>query len=446
MKMEDNMIKKLILIVLIVIIAGFLSHATESEKAAKDFVDLLVQEKFEDAAMRFDATMTKMLPTKRLQQIWKDLLAQMGAFQQQQSVRTEKLGPYTVVLVTCKFANVLLDVKVVYNKDQQVAGLYFAPATPPANGAASYVNKDTFTEKETTVGAKNWPLPGTLSVPKGKGPFPALILVHGSGPNDRDESIGPNKPFRDLAWGLASRGIAVLRYEKRTRHHWEKLTPIAKNVTVYEETIEDAIAAVPVLKKNPLIDNKKIFLLGHSLGGMLIPRIAEQDKKKELAGFIVLAGTTRALEDVILEQYNYLFSLDNIFTGEEQETLKKTKKQVAAVKSKTLSKETNAETLPLGVPAAYWLDLRGYRPAIRAKVIKRPMLILHGDRDYQVTIDDYNGWKAALSSHKNVSFELFPNLNHLFMKGVGKSKPDEYQVAGHVEQEVIEAIAKWLKN
>src|SRR5437868_1155092 len=94
-------------------------------------------------------------------------------------------------------------------------------STPPQGGTdrakATFVpvNRDTFDEREVTVGKGEWELPGTLGLPKGSGPFPAVVLVQGSGPQDRDETMGVNKPFQDIAWGLASNGIAVLRYDKR---------------------------------------------------------------------------------------------------------------------------------------------------------------------------------------------------------------------------------------
>ncbi len=159
-------------------------------------------------------------------------------------------------------------------------------------------------------------------MPVGQGLFPAVVLVHGSGPQDRDETIGPNKPFRDLAWGLATYGIAVLRYEKRTRVYGQKLQQDKKlltSFTVYEETVDDAVSAVALLSQTPGIRPDRIFVLGHSQGGMTIPRVAQKDK--QAAGFIIMAGLTRPLEDAILKQNRYLLSISglsgemNIFTG-----------------------------------------------------------------------------------------------------------------------------------
>src|SRR6185369_2655738 len=139
-----------------------------------------------------------------------------GAFTRQVGTRTEKQGQYDIVYVTCEFERASIDAKVVFSQSGQISGLFFAPAangtpapSPSAGNLADYVNPSAFTEQDVTVGSGEWALPGTLSMPVGDGPFPAVVLVHGSGPNDRDETIGANKPFRDLAGGLASQGIAV---------------------------------------------------------------------------------------------------------------------------------------------------------------------------------------------------------------------------------------------
>src|SRR5205085_5456531 len=164
--------------------------------------------------------------------------------------------------------------------------------------APSYVNPESFTEKQVKVGKGEWELPATLTIPKGDGPFPALVLVHGSGPHDRDETIGPNKPFRDLAEGLASRGVAVLRYDKRSL-----VSPLGIR-TVNEEVVEDAKAAIELLSAEPRIDRRRIIVLGHSLGGTLAPRIAAEDPRT--AGIVILAGAARPFEDLLVEQLRYL--------------------------------------------------------------------------------------------------------------------------------------------
>jgi len=420
------------------------AEANEIVTLAKQAVELLKNEDFSGLFISFDSTMKNALPQDKLQDTWKSLIGQVGAFKKQVDIRTEKVRDYDVATVSCEFEKAMLDIRIAFNKDRQVSGLFFLPSKRQATEykAPSYINLDSFGEKEVTVGSTEWALPGTLALPKGNGSFPAVVLIHGSGPQDRDETIGPNKPFRDLAWGLASCGVAVLRFDKRTVVHRQKLLAMKDSVTVKEEVIEDALAAVSFLRNFPEINPKKIFLLGHSLGGMLIPRIGKLDSK--IAGFIIMAGTTRPLEDVTLEQFDYIFSLDGQISDDEKSQLEELKAQMARVKDPNLSKSFSSETLPLGLPASYWLDLRNYNPAEAARELKQQILILQGGRDYQVTAVDFDNWKKALSSRKNVTFKFYEKLNHLFAEGEGKITPAEYLSPGHVSEAVINDIAYWI--
>ena len=410
--------------------------------AARAFVDLLVKKDFTAAVATFDDTMKTAMPEAKLEETWNSVLAQVGAFKQATKTRTEKRGAYTIVFVTSDFQNSTLDIRVVFDQSKHIAGLFFAPATNAEYAPPTYVKTDSFREKEVTIGTNEWALPGTLTTPVGNGPFPAVVLIHGSGPNDRDETLGPNKPFKDLAWGLASKGVAVLRYEKRTKQHPSKLASIPK-FTVKDEVIDDALAAVELLRKTEGIDAKRVFVLGHSLGGMLVPRIGRLDPN--IAGLIVLAGPTRPLEDVLPEQLAYIFSIDGSVSPEEQKQLDQTKAQAATVKA-LKPDDANSRTIVFGAPFSYWLDLRGYNPREAAKEIKQSLLILQGERDYQVTMDDFKRWNESLATKSNVTFKSYPSLNHLFIAGTGRSMPSEYERAGHVDERVIEDIAAWIKK
>lgn len=433
---------------LLVLVSGGIAIAEPPEKvadkdlvsAAEQFVQQLAKGDFSAAGKEFDVTMRHALPTAKLKQTWESLLANVGALKKQLNTRTQRLGEYEAVLVTCQFEKANCDVKVVFNRSKKISGLFFLPTYQRPR----YAKPATFKERKVQVGTGEWALPGTLTMPLGDGPFPAVVLVHGSGPNDRDETIGPNKPFCDLAWGLASNGIAVLHYEKRTKWHAKKTVALNDSFTVKEGTIDDALAAVLLLSNTEKVAPSKIFLLGHSLGGMLVPRIAARDDK--IAGFIVLAGTGRPLEDILHGQLEYIFSLDGNISESEETTLRKWKSKVARVKDPGLSPNTPSAELPFGTPAKYWLDLRGYHAPQMARDMKRPILILQGGRDYQVTMEDFQCWKNALSLHKNVRFELYPRLNHLFVEGDQKSTPTEYQIPGHVAEAVVADIATWIKQ
>jgi hypothetical protein len=291
-----------------------------------------------------------------------------------------------------------------------------------------------------TVGVGDWLLPGTLTMPVGEGPFPAVILVHGSGPNDRDETVEMNKPFKDLAWGLASNGIAVLRYDKRTKQYPQEVTAMLDTFTVQEEVIDDAVAAVDLLYATGKIDTGKIFVLGHSLGGMLAPRIAAADSR--IAGLVILAGAARPLEDLMLEQYEYLASLDGKVDANEEVQLDAVRQLIQKIKTLDIAP---GEAV-LGASKAYWEDLAGYSPAEIAEGLTIPMLVLQGERDYQVTMVDYQIWAEALQGRGNVTLKSYADLNHLFFTGSGKATPDEYKQPGNVALAVVQDIITWVKD
>lgn len=312
----------------------------------------------------------------------------------------------------------------------------------PASNASQYTTPEyadttTFREEEVAFVTSGITLPGTLSMPHGKGPFPAVILVHGSGPHDRDETIFANKPFRDLAWGLASKGIAVLRYDKRA-----KVAPLSyanKVFTVKEEVTDDAIEALNYLRTKPNIDAAATFVLGHSLGATLAPRIAEADGK--VSGIIVMAGTTRPFEEIISEQAAYLVTVDTSAAMQYQKTMLDS---MAAKVRRLTSKDSLDPTSVGGAPAAYFLDFRQEDAPARAARLGKPALILQGKRDYQVTGKDFSLWEKALKGRSFATLKTYESLNHIFMTGVGPSSPKEYMEANHIPHYVIEDIANWI--
>jgi dienelactone hydrolase len=416
----------------------------EQKEMAAALVDAMSKGDFAAAGKQFDATMQKALPTDKLEATWKVITSRHGAFQKRTAIRGEAGPKHDLVFVSCRFEKEPMDLKVAFDKEKHIAGFFLTATRPTEFVDAPYVNRDAYREEEVTVGKEGeWPLPGTLTLPKGEGLFPAVALVHGSGPHDRDETIGPNKPFRDLARGLASQGVAVLHYEKRTKEHGPKFVAL-KSYTLKEEVIDDARAAVSLLRVHKAIDPKRIVVAGHSLGGVAAPGIAEQEPW--LAGVILLAGNSRPLEDVILEQFTYIYSLNGDISPEDRKELRKVKTQVARVKDPALAADTPREELPLRIPGFYWLYLRTYDPVAIAVKLKMPLFVLQGERDYQVTMDDFAGWQKGLAGKKNATFKSYPALNHLYMEGKDKARPDEYEKAGHVAREVVDDIANWVKG
>jgi uncharacterized protein len=416
--------------------------AVVREGRARAFLTALGKEDYVAARKDFDEAMDKALPEDKLRDIWLATKKQYGALKTPGAIRTERKAPYDIVIVACEFGKSPIDMRIVFDGKNRITGWQIkAPTKDVPYAPPAYVHPETFVERPLTVGVADWPLPGTLTLPRGDGPFAAVVLVHGSGPHDRDETIGPNKPFRDLAWGLASKGIAVLRYEKRTKEHSLRAAR-EKGLTVKEETVDDAVAAVAALRAVKEIDPQRVFVLGHSLGAFVGPQIGARDAK--LAGLILVAGNSRPLEDIILEQLTYVIGLKGEPTEETRAYLKQVAAQVARVKDPGLAVETPAEDLPLKIPAAYWLGIRGYDPPAAAAKLAIPLFILQGERDYQVTMTDFDGWKKALADRQHVSFRSYRTLNHLFMEGKGKATPAEYEQVGHVASEVLDDLAAWI--
>jgi hypothetical protein len=281
-------------------------------------------------------------------------------------------------------------------------------------------------------------------MPKGAGPFPGVVLVHGSGPNDADETIGANKPFKDLAWGLASRGVAVVRYDKRTRQFGKELAELVPEFTVREETEDDAESAIRLMRQTPKVDANRVYLLGHSLGGLVAPRIAE--RRPELAGIVIFAGNTRSFGALLVDQLGYVFEADGTVSPEEQKQLDETAAAVAIAESANLKPGDQVTILGGTVPGAYFLDLRSYDPVAAAKRLSQRILVLQGESDYQVTMADFAGWQKGLAAQPTVRLKSFPKLNHLFMRVEGKSTPENTLAPGHVDETVVAEIALWIEN
>ncbi len=420
------------------------SGETTATRAIR-MVQLLQGREFDKLIGHFDSDMKTALPADKLVAVWESVTGQFGSFVGIASVRTQRVMQYEVAIVTGQFEKGAVGIQLAFDQKARISGLFFRPAQPAHEyEAPGYVDTSRFAEHEAQVGDGEWALPAVLSLPDGAGPFPAVVLVHGSGPQDRDEALGPNRPFRDLAWGLASRSIAVLRYDKRTLTHRDRLAAYAGRMTVDEEVIDDAAAAVARLRKMPVIDQDRIFVLGHSLGGTLIPRIGL--KAPDAAGFIIMAGMARPLEDVILDQFQYLCRLDDSVTVEEQVQLDQMAKRIARVKDPGLSEKVKPSDLPFGTPAAYWLDLRAYRPGREAQRLAKPILVLQGGRDYQVTAEDFKIWQDELAGRENVTFKYYADLNHLFAEGKGMATPAEYGEPRHVAATVIRDIADWVER
>ena len=287
-------------------------------------------------------------------------------------------------------------------------------------------------------------LPGILTVPKGDGLFPVVVLLQGSGSSDKDEAIGNLKPFRDIAEGLAAQGIAVYRFDKRSYVYGMELSA-RKDITLKDEYLEDAVNAVQLLAKQDKIDPDRIFVLGHSLGGNAIPAVAGELEKAPVkaCGYIMMAASPRPLDVLMREQYDFLYSLMPEITAEQQAE----KDLVFAELDKLQDLDSlGGDDTVMGVYVSYWKWLAAYDILSAADEITKPVLLLQGEEDYQVTMEDFGIWKEAFGEKENWRMITYPGLTHLFMPGKKSEGSAVYAGNGTVQENVIRDIASFINE
>lgn len=435
---------KFIYIIILLITITFSSIAQTNEELSASFVKQLERHQYDSCYAMFDTVMANKFNVSMLESMWQSIPKYMGEFKSYSTITSEKKDSLDIVSVRCEFEKTKMDLQFSYNKSKKIVGMFFVP--PKNKGAyvyPEYSQPSKFYESKIALKTGTYTMPGVLCVPNNTKNPPVVILLAGSGPNDKDETIGANKVLKDLAVGLSSNGIATYRYDKRSLVYGKEIMQNGKDFDLQQEVIEDAISAVNLIKKNPDFKESKIYVIGHSLGAMCAPLIAS--KSKSVSGIVLLAGNARPLEDVVLEQYNYIFGLDSIDIEEKKEILEYTNK-MKIVKDPKLLKTAKAEDLPLNANSKYWQSLTEYNQLKVAKKVKQPILVIQGERDYQVTMTDFNLWKQTLSGNPKNQFISYPNLNHLLMKGEGKSTPSEYEKQGNVDEKIITDITNWIKG
>lgn len=370
----------------------------------------------------FDAKMQQAISSSQLKDMWTQVEQQLGPLEKEKEWKQDAIDGTVVYYTDLKFQRAPLRLLVTFNADNKVSGLRLLSVPPEEKPLVAPFDSVHLEESPIEVTTGNYKLPGILTRPKGKAHLPIVILVHGSGPQDRDGSIGPNKIYRDIAWGLAAQGIAVLRYDKRTYVYGKASVPEGKEITPDEEVVEDAVSACQLAASLPFIDKRKVFIAGHSLGGLLAPLIAT--RCPSVTGLILLAAPSRPQDDILKEQIRYLGSLNG---NTDEKLLAQQYQQIKAA-----------------APQIYWDYLDKYAPVMTACSLSVPMLFLQGERDYQVTMQDFSMWKLGMFGKTNATFQSYPTLNHCFMEGTGKSTPMEYNHPARVYGKVMEDIAKWV--
>lgn len=331
----------------------------------------------------------------------------------------------------------------------------------------SYYTEDVaFINEKEKIG-----LAGTLSLPQKEGKFPAVILISGSGQQNRDSEILGHKPFLVIADYLTKNGFAVLRYDDRGVGA-SKGDP---TLSTSADFANDAAAAIAYLKTRKEIDSKKIGIIGHSEGGTIAPMLAAADKN---IAFIVLLAGTGVAGDILLVDQNFQVGKVSGMTEEQLAAAKITNQEIYDIVkgTGTLSEvkqnltvyfqNESAQVPPNEKPSQEELDASiknnvnsiaapwfryfiSYDPKDNLKKVKCPVLVLNGEKDIQVSAQlNTEAIAKALKEggNKKVKVQLFPQLNHLFQHCKTCTVAEYSEIEETFAPEVLKTMSDWMQD
>lgn len=427
--------RKLFSIIVIICTLGVYAQETIQDVAQK-----LANHKYKKVYKCFDTNMQSKVPVSQLKGLWEQMESTAGKLQNVVDVRQTARESGTKESAMLQFEQASVQMTMSVNDKGKINGLYISQLAyqPPVYGKDLGVGK-----KYMNFISNSYNLSGELVIPLDCNSCPLVILVHGSGPNDKDETIGPNKVFYDLALGFASKGIATYRYDKRSKLYPEAFK---EQFDLYDETINDAISAFYHLKGDTSLHFSKYVMLGHSLGAYAMPLIADS-LKNNLDGAILFSANARKLEDLIEYQMKYLTEFDGEITKEEAKIITENTKKANDIRTLNYTQETSAEDLLAYWPGTFWKGIANYNPVSQLNAnTTTPFFILQGEKDYQITITDFEIWRTAVGAKDNVKMQSYPNLTHLFTTSINdKPSPADYFLPNNVEFQVIWDMADWIK-
>lgn len=421
------------------------ASAEELKEQGTALVNDMEQGDFAAVVGAFDDTMRSSLSEEKLAETWRTAVDAKGAFESITGASVNSAQGYGVTTVVARHAGGSVAVQFSFSSDRRVGGLYLRDAGADDIAAATGTPGATTAPEPTGPHSVDHPvavgphqLNGTLVTPEPdvQDRRIVVVLVSGSGPNDMDETVGANKPMRDIADGLAQAGISSLRYNKRYN---QDPSADAGAWTLESEVLDDLDAALRMLPSSEAA-GYSVVVAGHSLGGMLLPTILA--RHPEVAAGISLAGSPRDLFDIMTDQADA--QIQSSDAGDDEKASARATQSAALAAAKALT-DPNGEPI-LGMPASYIVSLNQMHARLPDDVaaIGVPVLVLQGGADAQVYPDkDYPAWRPVLDG-KQADYRLFDGLNHLFMPVSGTSGPLDYNTPNHVDPQVVTAMADWL--
>ncbi|WP_027295841.1 alpha/beta hydrolase [Robinsoniella sp. KNHs210] len=404
---------------------------------AKAFANDIVAGDYEKikSDYQFEDQLKEVLGNGQLEQSLAPAIAASGKLNEMKEAWVSSRSQYTNVEVPCDFETQPWNMVISFNKEGKIGGIH--------TGEYKEASEETSMPegvKETAMNLKvkdGWELPGIFTQPENKTEYAAVVFVHGSGSSDKDESLGQLKPFRDLAWGLAQKGVASYRYDKISYVYGKELAA-DPDFTVYDETVNDAVAAVKMLREQKGIT--KVYVVGHSQGGQMMPAIAEAASPD---GCIMMAAPARGFAETIERQCKYLQSLEKNPTEEVTKSYENMFKEIDKMKN---IDSLGADEKIMGQSVKYMKSIFDFDSVKEAEKMTMPVLVLQGEEDYQVTMDDFKIWEEHFKEKANWEFQSFPGLTHVFMPGKYEDGAANYQGEKHIPEEVMASIATFVEK
>ncbi|MEG0164139.1 alpha/beta hydrolase [Anaerorhabdus sp.] len=433
-------ISKVLLLCALVLVTGctkkepVIELTDENIKAISvEVADAFVNSEFKNIPQYLSKEAKEEITLQNLTQSWNKVTENLGSYQTMK-IDVHRLADRDLGYVYMTFKSGTVKLSLSFNQEMKIKGMYLNYPSKIVEA----VNTDEYTEQNVLVGVDEM-INGILTLPVGVDNPPVAILVQGSGVSNLNEEAYAMKPFEDIAHGLAKEGIATIRYDKRYYGYpeWDGIREVSLNW----EYLYDFSSVIHQLEDMP-VNHNQIYVIGHSQGGMLAPRLAYDHP--EVKGIISLAGTPRGLEEVMKDQqYNAVVAQGS---NEQmvQGVVDLADKVIAEIQS--LTKETATDKVVNSYPLSYWYELNQSRPYIFMNELKCDVLILQGESDFQVFYDkDYQEWMKLTSGMDNVQMKSYPGLSHFFTPAINNTVED-YKTPANVDEKVIQDMASWILN